>query len=487
MIRALVGKEARAQAPVLAASLLAVAAAAAFTRFRMFGPYAYLLGAAALGALSIGHEYSHRTLGTLLAQPVPRLRLLLAKLAVLTPMLIVLSAVAVAVTEMRADAALAYAVLPVLAGLFVAPWLTMVCRGPLAGAVFTLTLPGLILSTTALAYLVWYGHGPGQGFDVLVASRGTLAVCLIGSVMTWPAFRRLEAIEGAFPEVRLPAWFGRRDTAGLAAPASRARSVVMALVMKELRLQQMAFVVMGIVPIGWLALTLSLRPKGVDTEEIFVALMLPCGALVAMLIGALASAEERRLGTLEWQLLLPLAAWRQWAIKVAVVVSLALLLPLGVPALLAALSGARVFGWLSPTFAAVVVALAIGSLYVSSLSGSGVAALLAAAPAVLGAGLLLELLLAYQGRVVLEVAARAFGWKSPRIAPSADSMRAYSAVWWLISAAVVGLLAWFGLSNHRSADRASARLRTQVVWLVVAVTAAVTVLAAAKAWLRIPL
>ena len=38
--------------------------------------------------------------------------------------------------------------------------------------------------------------------------------------------------------------------------------------------------------------------------------------MLALLIGSLASAEERQLGTLEWQGLLPMASWKQWAAKV---------------------------------------------------------------------------------------------------------------------------------------------------------------------------
>ena len=53
-----------------------------------------------------------------------------------------------------------------------------------------------------------------------------------------------------------------------------------------------------------------------------------------ILIGSLASAEERQLGTLEWQTLLPSPAWQQWAVKVGVTFGLALLLGVGLPALL---------------------------------------------------------------------------------------------------------------------------------------------------------
>ena len=54
-------------------------------------------GAAALGALSIGHEYSHRTLTLLLAQPARRERLFLAKFGVLLAMLLTLVTVAAVV------------------------------------------------------------------------------------------------------------------------------------------------------------------------------------------------------------------------------------------------------------------------------------------------------------------------------------------------------------------------------------------------------
>jgi hypothetical protein len=488
MIRALVVKEARAQVPVFVASLIAIAAAGPFSRFHILGTFAYLLGAAALGALAIGHEYIHRTLGVLLSQPVPRHRLLLVKLGVLALMLIVLSAVAAASGEARPpDAALAFAVLPVLAGLCLAPWLTMVGRSPIAGAIFTLTLPGLILSASALAFLALHGHGPGEGFDLVVASRGTLALCAIGSVMTWPAFLRLEAVDGPGPQVHLPPWFGRRTAAAVDVPASTTRSPVWELVKKELRLQHMAFAVTGIYLIGWFALTLSLRSEGIDADEVFTVLTLPYGALIAMLIGALASAEERQLGTLEWQLLLPVAAWRQWAIKVATVVPLALLLALGVPVLLAAVSGARTFGWLRPEIAAGVAALTIGGLYVSSLSGSGVGALLASVPALMGVVMFVEFLFEYPGAAASRMFASVSGWPSPHMAPSPGSLRAFSVSLWLIGASAVALVLWFGLTNHRSADRAVAHLRTQMVWIALCLTLAVTLAAAVRAWLWVPL
>ncbi len=52
------------------------------------------LGSVALGALSIGHEYTNRTLTLLLSLPAARRRLYLVKLGVLGPMVLTLGALA---------------------------------------------------------------------------------------------------------------------------------------------------------------------------------------------------------------------------------------------------------------------------------------------------------------------------------------------------------------------------------------------------------
>ena len=55
------------------------------------GLLGFAFGSVALGAQSFGHEYSHRTLGLLLSQPVDRRRLFFYKLAVLSVMLVTLT------------------------------------------------------------------------------------------------------------------------------------------------------------------------------------------------------------------------------------------------------------------------------------------------------------------------------------------------------------------------------------------------------------
>ena len=93
------------------------------------------------------------------------------------------------------------------------------------------------------------------------------------------------------------------------------------------------------------------------------------GGIVTVLIGSLASAEERDFGTLESQLLLPIASSTQWAVKVGVTLGLALLFAVGVPALIVGSNGRaiRINEW----YACAILILAVMSLYVSSLCSTG--------------------------------------------------------------------------------------------------------------------
>ena len=138
-------KEIRGLSPAWLACLAAMAVAAGLGgRVRSLGLFAYFLGAVALGALSLGHEYNCRTLTLLLSQPASRQRLLLEKMGVLAVMLLALCGVAwlgavrpgcsmgLGARSARNCWAVALG-LPLLCGLFVAPWLTMACRNALAG------------------------------------------------------------------------------------------------------------------------------------------------------------------------------------------------------------------------------------------------------------------------------------------------------------------------------------------------------------------
>ena len=91
--------------------------------------------------------------------------------------------------------------------------------------------------------------------------------------------------------------------------------------------------------------------------------------------------EERHLGTAQWQLLLPMASWKQWVVKAATALGLAMLPGSAVLALLMGFvqRGHVQIGAEFPA-CAMTLLLTTVSLYVSSLSTSGVKALFLSVP-----------------------------------------------------------------------------------------------------------
>ncbi len=479
---ALVWKEVRGLGPTwLTATALLVAVG--FVETGLDTVLFYVGACALLGALSIGQEFTNRTLAGLLAQPAARSSVLLHKLGVVAAMLLGLGAlewaygltplaVARVWPEISPTGRLLVTVLPVLGGVLLTPCLTLLTRSALAGCVLTigLSLAMVIGSRAAVPWL--YGDAAtlaqanARFLDIFVHTM--LAVVVLSALLMWRLFMRLEAIEGRGLELHLPAWL-LKPRVHFAAARS-ARSVWQQMLGKELHLQQLTFVVSGLYVATWLAVVLvgeSLFPTrraGLMT----VATLLHAGA-IPLLAGSLASAEERQLGTLGWQVLLPIAAWRQWAIKAAVVLVLSLGLAIGVPAILYALfasgPGPVRLGW--PPAAAIAAAATV-SLYASSLSTNGVRALLAWLPA------------AIVGVVFVNV--------MPRWMPLAwDLPNAAWAVLYAASAAVFAWLLWLGMKNHGSAERGAKRVLKQVAALgAVAVVAMLAFAVAARAEVLAP-
>lgn len=447
----------------------------------------YVGACALLGALSIGQEFTNRTLAGLLAQPAARSSVLLHKLGVVAAMLLALGglawaygltplAVARALPEISPTGRVLLTVLPVLGGVLLTPCLTLLTRSALAGCVLTiaLSLAMVIGSQAAVPWL--YGDAAtlaqanARILDIFVHTM--LAVVVLSALLMWRLFMRLEAIEGRGLELHLPAWLFK-PRVHLAAARS-ARSVWQQMLGKELHLQQITFVVSGLYVAAWLAVVLvgeSLFPTR-RAGYMTVATLLHAGA-IPLLAGSLASAEERQLGTLGWQVLLPIAAWRQWAVKAAVVLVLSLGLAIGVPAILYALfasdPGPVRLGW--PP-AAAIAAVATVSLYASSLSTNGVRALARVAPAIVG---------------VVLVANRTMDVMPSWMPLAWDLPNAAWAVLYAASAAVFAWLLWLGMKNHGSAERGAKRVLKQVAALgTVAVVAMLAFAAAARAEVLAP-
>ena len=464
----LAAKDVRALAPIWIVCLAAMAASVTLnlTPFRGFGVVLFFFGLAALGALSFGHEYQHGTMALLLSLPAQRTRLFLVKVAVLAPMLLTVAAAAALLVFPDVHSAeldrpwLAWrAALYVLC---VAPWLTMVFRSAIAGAVFTLSLPGTAVTLAQPIYFLAYGRlAPGE-VVLEVMWRSSLALSAIGAVASWRTFARLEAIDGKGSPLGLPRWLRWPDAAS--APGPTIGHPIWLLVKKELRLQEMAFVVAGLYVIGWIA-AVWLQPVFQHSREIFDVLSFFYAMLIALLVGSVASAEERQLGTLDWQLLLPVGSVTQWAVKAGVVLGLALLFGLGLPALLVT---SKDFGWMGLRLAYGIVALAIAGLYVSSTCRSGLWSMLMALSAVLGTMWWLTYL-----RLRLSV-------RLDRIF-YVGLVRFDNALEPAMATVFLALLLWFAFANHRSADRASRRLWLQALWLGGYLTAA-TIAAVLAGW-----
>jgi len=425
------------------------------------GFIAYLLGSAALGALSMGHEYTNRTLSLLLTAPISRPRIFAVKAAVLLPMLITLGAIALirlpaapAGREMS-DTALV-GLLSLLSSAFLAPWLTMVCRNVIAGAVFALSIPAAVLLGSELLTFVMTGEvdsPASQSFRMQVLWAVTVLLSAIGAVSSWRWFMTLEVNEGPRSEFRLPRLVSRALPKASAREGFHRIHPVWSLIRKELHLQQLTFVTSALYVFGWIATLVGRRLTGIgDVEDALLILTVVHGAIVALLTGSLASAEERHLGVLGSQLLMPMSTVRQWTIKVATVFALCVILAMVLPAVLILVFGFAQSVNVNVSFAASVVMLAAVSLYVSSLSSSGVQALLISGPVALSLVVLIPVL----GTIV---------FRAGRLGGMASSHDVFGpAVIGAIGVLGCSLLVAFAHTNHRTGDRSSIRIWRHVLW-----------------------
>jgi hypothetical protein len=102
---------------------------------------------------------------------------------------------------------------------------------------------------------------------------------------------------------------------------------------------------------------------------------------ISVVVGSIATAEERQLGTIAWQLQLPTAAWQQVAVKIGTVFGVSLLLAVGVPTLLVP----SIWPAERPVIEmpiVLAVAMTAVSMYVSSLCATTIRAFVASAVAI---------------------------------------------------------------------------------------------------------
>ena len=463
---------------------------------------AYVFGSLALGAQSIGHEYTYRTLGSLLAQPSDRRRLWLAKVSVLAVMLLWITATMWKIPSNRHDFDAAWSwyapQMLFLSALFIAPWLTMLCRSSLAGMIFTGALFWLFWGASAVFLIATVGVNSRTGHDsVLMAVRMMLGLCAIAAVLGWRLFVRLEAIDARGAALTLPSWLLRTASTSAFAVAGRAQHPVWMLVKKELHLQQMTFVIVVLYVLCWAAAGLMDRfVPGFPVDFPLFPITILYFALLSIVIGSMASAEERQFGTLEWQVLLPMAMWRQWMVKVAVVIGLALVLGVGLPIALSYahvsedVRGQAVSLWTDRMFvlrmATIVVVLTTCGLYLSSLSTTGIQALVLSIPIAFIGGTVLPYAADLAARIGYGLIWDSTGRRLDGSFNDRSSLMTFVGgyLWLAVALGLVVLLLRFALQNHRSAERSIARLLAQVVSIAGYVGISVLLLAGLQAFFR---
>jgi hypothetical protein len=319
---------------------------------------------------------------------------------------------------------------------------------------------------------LWLGTGFEAAKNVVLDYFGAamIVACPAAGLLGWRRFRQLEATDTASPAFHLPQWL--KDV-----PGARAHAPLRSLAAKEIYLQQMAFAVAALNVAIWAILLLLQRyVPTMETFPVEAVLLLYCLGL-AIMIGALSSAEERHHRTLDWQLLQPMPAWQQWVVKVGVAVSLALLLGIGLPMLLIQFTPHEGFPapGVAGVLAAVIVLITTGSIYISSLAGSGVHAMAWSVPAGFAAILFMETMtrglrwvtLQFTGPMMANIVT---GDVLPASLGATDvvnfTLRAFAVM-------LVPLFLWFGFVNHTSQDRPMRRVLQQAASIGLVITAVV--------------
>jgi hypothetical protein len=368
----------------VAATLLAVAALAqrnsGFPNFRndleLWVAMIYAIGVLSLAAVSIGQELTNGTLPALFVQPVSRTHVLLTKLLVLVPLVLALGLIAHFVfldRYLNPGFALRRLLVwgPAVAAIGLVPVLTVLSRKPLGGIVFALALPGLIVMVSERFYSIrdglqtWY-----------ITWYATLILSGLGLALLFRQFATMEVAGDGSERI------SSRARAAVVHTETRARSWIWLSVKKELRLQQPALTLSALYVVASALVMIAQYFDPLYVGPTFYAASAVHAVFIAILPGALSSAEERRMGTLAPQILQPRAAWRQWAVKAGFTIGLSMALALGLPAILTLIHRPAEPFPINAELAVGVFLVTCAAIYASSFTANGLWALLATMPTI---------------------------------------------------------------------------------------------------------
>ncbi|MGD0814369.1 MAG: hypothetical protein ABSA83_12250 [Verrucomicrobiota bacterium] len=304
--------------------------------------------AAAMLALALspfGQEMSHGTFGLLLVQPEDRRRFwriktgLLAVAMVSAWMLLTLCLWSLLSTRFLFVRWFEGSALLMLAAFSGGLWSTLLLREMVPALLCTLIVPIMIGTATMMTVSHWTKDG--------IDPSPTILFCVwaaYGVAGFWWA-RRL------FLRAQDVAWTGGQITLTvrgvplrwLAFEFEGGQNRWTALVKKELQLQEITMVLIPFLALLYLAglALLHLAPHRIPKEVVLGGIPAMWLAVVPLVIGCVAVAEERRLNTLEGLLCLPISRRSQFAVKLGVALALGIVLGGIIPWFLLGLGGMR--------------------------------------------------------------------------------------------------------------------------------------------------
>lgn len=441
-------KEVRALLPIWIACLVTIAAGSQQSRGVLveLAVAAFVIGPALLAGQAVGQEFSYRTLSMLLAQPIDRRRMFVLKWCVAAAMAAVLEALSWAVLNGHARGMWELwivRILPLAGGLLLAPPITLLLRNTLGGVLATATLFSFTLLVPTVALTLARDIAPDTAQDIVLRPWAITMITLsaIGAALMFPLFSRLESGDFSPRAFTLPR-FG-------SATARRFRPIA-ALAAKEVYLQQLSLSLAAICVAAAIVLLMLQRTVESWAYRPIAGLMSLYCVTLSLVIGAMASAEERQLGVAEWQQIQPVSTLTQWLVKITVSEGLSVMLAVLLPSLLIRLAVNPELDWAWQVLLLPAVFLTAAGIYLSSLTNAGTWALVLALPSGVAALLFISVLDAGP----MAVTGRPFTPIAP-IKP--------------IAIALIPVLLYFAYGNHTRPQRRGVTVLAQIVAIAVVI------------------
>ncbi|HWH71807.1 MAG TPA: hypothetical protein VNT26_20765 [Candidatus Sulfotelmatobacter sp.] len=456
-------KETRDLLPLFVGTVLFIALPYAIwgRQVGIFGCLACAVGCGIMAGSAFGGEFQHRTLSLLLAQPVPRRVVWREKMGVLGTAIAASLGVLWACLVMSGLAPFEPAFLGML-GLIGgcafcgAPYWTLLLRNGMAGMVFAVAVPGMLVTVVALVSGWISYHDTVQEHSAMVA---LFCYCPLVYWRGFARFTHLQVVDGTTRELSLPAGLEPALLRPLRAAFGGFSGPWANLIKKEFRLQQVSFLMAGlfclIVGVGEVAGACLHRRYPDMAAGILALTTMFYGTLLPLLAGAMAVAEERGWGIAEWHLTLPPSARQQWWAKMLVIlptsVSLGVVLPAALILAHQALVGEPGARLVLPP-AQFMVLLVLGQLLVTSLATFMGSVSSSTLRAILWAfGLVLALLCCFRFGVFVVEQWALGGKELLPILSASDLVRSkkWAAVTGALLLVMVALAQWFAFRNFR--------------------------------------